>query len=1341
MLARLLPCLLVYFVCATSAPAQTIRTAGLTNYCLNMPTTTSSSAAVEGGKYWCDKAVDGNPGTMWATADHASPPQWLQVDFDEPRAIDTLVIGQSSLVSLYANAQEIEISFSDGEPVASELADDWNPQIVRFDSRVTTSVRLTFVSAYELRHYFGLRELQAFSDPDDKIGVVQSPRKRWESIDLTATGRDVHPCVNKTPADVEHALRNIAGHQWAADYADGVRAQADAWLERSDEWLLAQIPEPGSCFAYGFTGCPICGSRWGTWGGARCSFDNPGQVTCSKGHVLPDADHPDAGEGYVGEDGRIHYFVGSYNSWVVETFQFKALRPLCLTYLLTGDERYAQKAAVILDGLAAVYPECDAGSWDYPSNPPSGRFSRPWYQVARVLIHYVDFYDELFNSASLDEPSIIGGMTRRQNIEENLLRNGAWYCYEQSLKGGLNNGYSDYIRGALAVGCVLGIESYVEWALDGPYGIRSIIANNADRDGRYFESSLGYALHARSLYLTFTEPLLNYRSDKYPEGANVYEDPKFLSFYFLPDALFDCAGHGPRYGDSGPDIVAGSPDHPLFSATDYKFAEMLYARTAGELREPFAAALRYLTGDRAEELRAGSGNKMWLLFHAGDLDGLDADVQTTRDRLSHTDFFGQKGIAILRGGESSEAQAVLLRYGQALNHGHNDDLNLNYYALGREVTYDLGYALGSTHTQVGWAKQTAAHNLVVVNETRQHLGGGTGGDLMLLGEMPGLRLVEADAPAAYATEGVEQYQRTLALIGEGYDRYLVDIFRVAGGNQHDYMFHASADELTVEGLVLGDTEPGSLAGPEYDWGHRQQNDGDLSGVPARPYWRAPPGNGYGFLVDVRRADADGPWSATWTIDAAREARLRLIYPSQPGTEVITANAPGLYPSYPRTAAICARRTGENLRSVFASVIEPTVAEDYDNVTRSGAMMATADTTGGSTKFISSLDVLLFKADAPGDRMTFTASVPEEGDYRLIACHYNSPSYGEMRLLLDGEPAGESFRGTADVVGPSEPLDLGTRHLTAGDHEWALEAIAPDAGGNHWMGLTFVAFDPVDQAAQRDTSPRIVSVDRLTPDGGGDAVGLRIVGRDGMTDHVFSALDSAERVFGDFTVAARFARVRTDDVGLVQANLVGGTRLTVGELVVELPLDAWRGSVVEVDEAAREVVLDCELPAGDVLRGQAIAFSNPGYSRNTVYHIDRVTVADGRSRVRVREATFILGKALLDEAPVDEHTITSLVPHEYAKTMAGGSIPEEFNFFRGKLLASADGGISTTVTGVKFTQPMQITVDSSAGMNAGDELYYHDVRPGDEALVQVQCTITRQPDGSLETDCPLPARIN
>ena len=335
-----------------------------------------------------------------------------------------------------------------------------------------------------------------------------------------------HPTVDLTRDDIQLAKTNIARFAWARETADSIQRQADAWLAKTDDWFLTNVPAAGASFAYGFTGCPICGASWGTWGGAQASFDRPGHVTCAKGHTLPDAEHPDPGPGYVGKDKRIHYFVGSYNAWAVETLTFKAADNLAYAYTLTGDERYAAKASLILDALAAIYPSCDKGSWDYPSHPPSGRFNRPWYQVARVLVHYVDQYDQVFASPSLDAPSVKPGLTRRQNIETNLLKNGGAYCFAESQSGGLNNGEADYLRGALAVGVCLELPEYIRWAVDGPFGIYSMLENNLDRDGQYFETSTLYASHSRGLYLTFADPLLNYRGSAYPQGVNLYQHPK-----------------------------------------------------------------------------------------------------------------------------------------------------------------------------------------------------------------------------------------------------------------------------------------------------------------------------------------------------------------------------------------------------------------------------------------------------------------------------------------------------------------------------------------------------------------------------------------------------------------------------------------------------------------------------------------------------------------------------------------------------------------------------------------------------------------------------------------------
>lgn len=1334
--------------CATLAAAAPlmVRTGGLPNLALEAAATASTAASPQDGKYGPPRAIDGDADTRWASSGSAVP-QWLELTWPTPVTVDTVVLEQCEMTNLYANAREIELSFSAGEPVTATLEDTEAAQIIRFEERTTTTLRLTMVSSYEPKTYLGIDELQVFHDPDGLVRTMTPPRQRWENPDLTAHGREVHPCVNKTPADVERARTNLERYPWLADWFAGQREVADEWLERSDEWILSMLPEGGAAFAYGFTGCPICQASWGQWGGARCSWDNPQHVTCANGHVLPDAEHPDPGTGYVGPDGRIHYFIGSWNAWVVETLQFKALRPLCLAYIITGDERYARKAAFILDALARIYPECDAGSWDYPSNPPSGRFCRPWYQVARVLIHYVDFYDEVFDSPALDEPSLVPGMTRRQNIEENLLRNGAWYCYHESLKGGLNNGEADYIRGALSVGCVLGIDHYVDWALDGPYGIRSMIANNADRDGRYYESSLSYAMHARDLYLTFAEPMRNYRSERYPEGIDLYADPKFLSFYFLPQTLFDCAGHWPRYGDSGPDVASAWPSEPRFSALDYDFAEVCYARTRGELRAPFAAALAYLAGDRGEEIRSSASDRMFMLFHAGEFPAA-ADVSAMRARVSTSDFFGQKGVAILRGGANEESQAALLRYGESLNHGHNDDLNLNYYALGYEVTYDLGYGLGSTHTQVGWGRQTASHNLVVVDEQRQHLpGSGSGGSLLLLDELPGLRVVEAEAHAAYLSQGVEQYQRLVALVGEGAQRYLVDIFRVAGGGQHDYMLHALSDDLSVTGVEFGAVEPGSLAGPDIRWGDQQGNDGDMIGFPNRPYWNPPPENGYGFLIDVRRGEVAGPWEATWQIDPSREARLRAIGLPEPGTQLITAWAPGIYPRLPRAAYLCARRGGERLHSTYATVLEPIERAQTGYTVRASRMLDRARFTGGSAKYVAGIDVALFQADAAGERMTFPASVPIEDDYVVTVGHYRSPAYGTARILIDGAPLGEPFRGTGGDSAPADPVALGTVHLTGGEHEIALELTEPSGeGGTYWMGLTSVSFVPAAEAAAQagPVEGRIASAQRL--DAGEGAVGVRVIGRDGVEDRILSGPDAeGSRDFGEgYALTGRLARVRTDAGGLAQANVVGASALRTPELTLRLAAPSWQGRVVEVDEAARAVVVEMDggpvLPTDETLRGATLYFDNPEYSRNSAYHVEVIEPAEvGRYRIRVRESTFLLGKAVIDGPPVDAQTLTSVIPHDYARPVSRGEVPENADFFAGKLLTGA-GGASTTIRQILYGQPQTIRVDSTAGFSEGDECWYHDVRPGDTVGLFTHATLTRTGPGLYRLEANAPASV-
>lgn len=734
------------------------------------------------------------------------------------------------------------------------------------------------------------------------------------------------PRIFITPADIQRAKAHIARYDWARQLADEATSEAQSWLARSDQWIRDVTPKAGACFAYGFTGCPICGGRLGYWADADATFDDPGHVKCANKHRLPDDDHPDTGTGYLAKDGRIHYFVGSYNAWVVEQLTFKGAENLALAYTLTGDERYAEKAAVILDALAAVYAECNVGSWDYPEKVNTGRFNRPQYQVARVLVYYVGQYDQIRGSRVLDAPSVRPGFTRRSNIEEQMIRDGGAYCHKMAQKGGLHNGTADYQRGALAAGIAVDQPDWIRYAVDGPYGILSMLENNVGRDGTYYETASGYSDHARGLYTWFAEALVNYRGAAYPSGVKLYAHPKMRLLMRLHNLAFNCLGRLPSYGDWGPLLEPPTTPQvsPLFDASDYHCLEQLHARTPDlNDRSEIDVLLRMMVTDPMKARRSlGKTFQLWNLFHAT-WDPKPASIEVPKEwhYLDGSNFLGQKGFAFLRTGPWPHKRAAMMRYGPSLNHGHLDDLNLQFFAEQQELTYDMGYALGSAHSLAGWSKLTASHNLVVVNEKPQLESGATGGSLNLFADLPSVKVAEASSENSYTSQGVELYRRTVALITSttGTDEYLLDIFRVKNGSQHDYMLHARSENAQFEGVSPGPEEPGSLAGPDICWGDKIQVDGDIAGYPNKPYWIAPPGNGYGFLVHPRRAKPAGAWSADWALSSS--LHMRASFPAGCAQEMITSWAPGITPKLPKARYVVMRRKGEKLASEFIAAIE------------------------------------------------------------------------------------------------------------------------------------------------------------------------------------------------------------------------------------------------------------------------------------------------------------------------------------------------------------------------------------------------------------------------------------
>ncbi len=881
-----------------------------------------SASSQTGGAYAVEMAIDGQPTTRWASAGKASMPQWFELRFAKPVELDTLLL-HIPADHLYAAWKDVEISFSEGGPVLLTLDVSDSRPVIRFEARTTQTVRVTIRSVYEARHYVGLFEIQAALDPDHQLESPGAPPRPKQKDDIVVRGRTEHPCVNLLPADVDAARKRCEEFEWARARRDAIIEAAEPWLRESDDYWLQFLPEPGAAYAYGFTGDPSTGARFGSaWSGAPCTWGRPRQVRGAKGRWFPNEEYPDPGTGYQAEDGRIHYFVGIYNAWVTEQWTLKALPALSEAYLLTGEERYAERGILLLDALASIYSESTSGSWDYPSTPPSGRLARPWYQVARTLVMYVDQFDFMYHSPAMDKPSLREGMTRRENIVNHMLLDGAYYCYEHSYQGALHNGHADYVRGALAVGCLLDIPTYIDNAVTSAFSIYTMLENNIDRDGRYHETALGYAIHARSLYLTFADPLYNLRNAEYPEGINLYDDPKMQSTLCLPELTVMLAGRMPNFGDTAPDFKhKPMPARPM-SATDYGYLERLYARTtnAGQ-REAYGATLLWLADGDLARLRREQ-REPWLLWHAAPEPEGNPDLPPElAARVTGSWVAGMKGMAMLRAGD----QAALLRFGPSLNHGDPDDLGLLYYANGYELTYDIGYGLGSTHVHCGWASSTVSHALVTVDESNQFEEPGSGGSLLLFADLPGIKLVQATSEMSYLASDVSEYRRTLALMGRS--GYLVDLFRVTGGKTHDYSFGSIGTNLEPFGLDALEPREGSLA-EGYDWGHQIGMDGDIRGYPNKPYWNPPPGNGYGFFFDVRTGTPPALWGGIWTLDGEEPTTLRMHVAGDPA-QAIFASAPGLYPHMPLSSYVIARRQssdGTPLASTFLSVYEPAVPD-------------------------------------------------------------------------------------------------------------------------------------------------------------------------------------------------------------------------------------------------------------------------------------------------------------------------------------------------------------------------------------------------------------------------------
>lgn len=158
------------------------------------------------------------------------------------------------------------------------------------------------------------------------------------------------------------------------------------------------------------------------------------------------------------------------------------------------------------------------------------------------------------------------------------------------------------------------------------------------------------------------------------------------------------------------------------------------------------------------------------------------------------------GLAILRSGPQGDDAAVIMKATtQGLGHGHFDKLGFLYFDNGDEVVADYGAArflnvepkAGGRYLpeNTSWAKQSIAHNTLVVDQTSHFNGDWREGQkhaptIMEFGEREGIQITFAEIDTAYEDINL---QRLVAIMPGANGRdYIIDIMRGIGQTAHTY---------------------------------------------------------------------------------------------------------------------------------------------------------------------------------------------------------------------------------------------------------------------------------------------------------------------------------------------------------------------------------------------------------------------------------------------------------------------------------------------------------------------------------------------------------------------------
>ena len=1047
------------------------------------------------------------------------------------------------------------------------------------------------------------------------------------SVALAKQGRTYY-----TEPEVKAALEKVQKYPWAQSIARSAEAGAQRWVSMADEDLWNFVPPPGQLRALNVSfgvDCPVHGAEIFRKGGHypwTMSSDRPFKVKCPVGgeeypsndfqpwndHSITDEPehgpgYVDNGAGWVDDKGRRYWFVGTYvfwHRWQREVLP--AIPALAQAYLLSGKPIYAHKCAVLLGHIAR-----DWEKYDYPTQ---AYHNGQW--PARINGRILDYiwstgtvgnlskaYDAIY--PALTDPDTVAFLKGKQIenprdfMEQKMLRVMAGDIMRGFIQG--NMGMHQQALATLAIVFDNQDEAQgpttkqmADWIMTGKGDSEYLLWNGFYRDGHGGESSPGYSSGWVSNYYTVAELMPKL-------GVDIWSNPKLKKMADIGIDLTVAGIRSPAIGDAGSIMGAGK----------VAWAAGIQGPAFTHYGDPrFAKALK-LIGAQSEGL--------WESQF--DPDKVEAVVAKEGTDLGlKTRNLGGYGLAILESGEEGHRRGVSMYYGHAGGgHGHRDRLTIEMQdsRFKAPVLNDMGYPAHWLAKNTYWTSNTVSHYDVVVNQSGQQTM--YAGSLNTLASAPGLQLADASADQVAYPSATSLYRRTLGLIDLSPDSsYVLDIFRVKGGWEHDYSFHGPAFPVfSVSGGQPGPVQAkGTLAGEDVAFGERPQ---PASTGTATFVLRS----GEGVLDDKRDYGArslegwstyySGPEALCRKVGAVMSVKAALpagktklflrAYDYNAGTNVVDITAGG------QTRAFKWEPSGR--------VGYVWVAQVYDFAQPVDKITLTAREIGQSYILLESLAATTdLQAEEPrvwdpaDSGFQYLYNVRRMKPAGAWSATWRNPEDNLALTMTMPEQTAQEM-----ILAEAEP------ELQPGAPKSLQYVLARNTSERDDLASTFVTVSEPHQGAAQVQTVRRLQAPQVEP----GTVGLAVARQDGR-DLIHSSLNPGEPVAWQdgkttFRVAGEFALVRLDAEGVRSAYLVNGTQLEVGDLALKAA-PSPTGQVVAVDYTHNSITVDTAVRGPEACRDRVVILGNELHQ--TSYTIQQAVVKGTQTELQFGDVLCVVG---------------------------------------------------------------------------------------------------------------------